>query len=224
MKRILITFLAVAAIGIAAGAAIKHPSLLFTPQRVEAAKKALKNDTAMTAAWQKILAEADAQLAKGDVRKLEYPALAYQMTGDRKYSDKIREVLLKTSKVKSWADAEMMSRTPAWRSELQMAHRAFQLAVAYDAAYADMTPSERSQIARGLYNLAVEPLLGDWINEPTRIHSLNSMGHNWWTSCVGMGALLGLAIGNEVPEAAQAAETAVEALPEWFDFAGDVIQ
>ncbi len=224
MKRTLLTFFVLALLGLSASAAIKHPSLLFTPQRVEAAKKAVKTDTAMAAAWQKILAEADAQLAKGDVRKLEYPALAYQMTGDKKYSDKIREVLGKTAKVKSWGDAEMLARTPAWRSELQMAHRAFQLAVAYDAVYADMTPSERKEIARGLYNLAVEPLLGDWLNEPTRIHSLNSMGHNWWTSCVGMGALLGLAIGNEVPEAAAGAEAAVEALPEWFDFAGDVIQ
>ena len=224
MKRTLLTFFVLALLGLSASAAIKHPSLLFTPQRVEAAKKAVKTDTAMAAARQKILAEADAQLSKGDVRKLEYPALAYQMTGDKKYSDKIREVLGKTAKVKSWGDAEMLARTPAWRSELQMAHRAFQLAVAYDAVYADMTPSERKEIARGLYNLAVEPLLGDWLNEPTRIHSLNSMGHNWWTSCVGMGALLGLAIGNEVPEAAAGAEAAVEALPEWFDFAGDVIQ
>ena len=224
MKRIVLTLTAIAAFAVSVCAAIKHPSLLFTPQRVEAAKKAVGTDTAMAAAWQKILAEADVQLQKGDVRKLEYPALAYQMTGDKKYSDKIREVLGKTAKVKSWADAEMMARTPSWRSELQMAHRAFQLALAYDAVYADMSPAERSEVARGLYRLAVEPLLGDWINEPTRIHSLNSMGHNWWTSCVGMGALLGLAISNEVPEAAAGAEAAVEALPEWFDFAGDVIQ
>lgn len=224
MKRFFLTLTAAAVFALSACAAIKHPSLLFTPARVEAAKKAISTDTAMAAAWQKILAEADAQLQKGDVRKLEYPALAYQMTGDRKYSDKIREVLGKTAKVKSWANSEMMARTPAWRSELQMAHRAFQLALAYDAVYADMTPAERSSIARGLYNLAVEPLLGDWISEPTRIHSLNSMGHNWWTSCVGMGAILGMAIGNEVPEGAAAAEAAVEALPEWFDFAGDVIQ
>lgn len=224
MKRIFLTLTVIAAFAVSVCAAIKHPSLLFTPQRVEAAKKAVGADTAMAAAWQKILAEADVQLQKGDVRKLEYPALAYQMTGDKKYSDKIREVLGKTAKVKSWADAEMMVRTPSWRSELQMAHRAFQLALAYDAVYADMSPVERSEVARGLYRLAVEPLLGDWINEPTRIHSLNSMGHNWWTSCVGMGALLGLAISNEVPEAAAGAEAAVEALPEWFDFAGDVIQ
>lgn len=218
------TILFTLALSMAASAGIKHPSLLFTPQRVECARKALDNDTAMASAWQKILAEADLQLAKGDVRKLEYPALVYQMTGDSRYADKIREVLLKTAKVESWADKEMMARRPAWRSELQMAHRAFQLALAYDAVYDRLSAADRREIASGLYRLAVEPLLGDWIAEPTRIHSLNSMGHNWWTSCVGMGAILGLAISNEIPQAGKLAEQAVEALPEWFDFAGDVIQ
>lgn len=203
---------------------IKHPSLLFTPQRVQAAQRAVKTDTAMVSAWQKILAEADVQLKKGDVYRLEYLALAYQMTGKKEYADKLRQVLATISKVPSWGNAEMLAREPAWRSELQMAHRAFQLAVAYDAVYHDMTPAERHSIADGLYRLAVEPLLGDWLDEPTRIHSLNSMGHNWWTSCVGMGAILGLAIGNEVPQAAESARKAVEALPQWFEFAGDVIQ
>lgn len=205
-------------------AAIKHPSLLFTPDRVDAARKAVKTDTAMDSAWSRILAEADAQLDKGDVRRLEYPALAYQMTGDERYADIIRRVLLKTAAVQSWGDREMLARRPAWRSELQMAHRAFQLAVAYDAVYDRLSPADRRKIADGLWRLAVEPLLGDWLAEPTRIHSLNSMGHNWWTSCVGMGALLGLAISNEVPRAGELAGQAVEALPQWFDFAGDPVQ
>lgn len=205
-------------------AAIKHPSLLFTPDRVDAARKAVKTDTAMASAWSRILAEADAQLDKGDVRRLEYPALAYQMTGDERYADLIRRVLIKTAAVESWGDREMLARRPAWRSELQMAHRAFQLAVAYDAVYDRLSPADRRTIADGLWRLAVEPLLGDWLAEPTRIHSLNSMGHNWWTSCVGMGALLGLAISNEVPRAGELAGQAVEALPQWFDFAGDAVQ
>lgn len=203
---------------------IKHPSLLFTPDRIEKSVRAAKNDSTYSAAWQKIKAEADLQLEKGDIRKLEYPALAYLVTGDRRYAEKIREVLLKTAKIKSWGDHEMLARRPAWRSELQMAHKAFQLAVAYDAVYDFLTPAERKEIATGLYNLAVEPLIGDWITDSTRVHSLNSMGHNWWTSCAGMGGLLALAISNEIPEAAEGAQAVVEALPEWFDFAGDIIQ
>ncbi len=203
---------------------ISHPSLLFTPERVEKAKKAISTDKAREKAWQSILSQADALLEKNDIRKMEYLALAYQMTGDKKYGEKLRTMLLDIAKIPSWADSEMMMRNPAWRSELQMAHKSFQIAVAYDAVYNMLSPKERKEIAEGVWRLAGEPLLGDWLLDETRIHSLNSMGHNWWTSCVGMGGLLALSISNEVPEAATAAKKAVDALPEWFAFAGDEIQ
>ncbi len=226
MRKLIITIILTIGVSICVHAAskISHPSLLITKERVQAAKKRMASDSVQANAWKQIKAEADIQLRKGDIRRLEYLALAYMMTDSAKYADKIKEALLKTAKTESWGDREMLARDPAWRSELQMAHKSFQVALGYDAVYDRLTPSERMEIARGMYRLAVEPMLGDWLNEPTRIHSLNSMGHNWWTSCVGMGALLGLAIGNEIPEAADGAQAAVEALPEWFDFAGDVIQ
>lgn len=226
MRKIIIIAISVIGMSLSVFAASKimHPSLLFTPEKVEAARKAMRHDTLKSNGWHKIKAEADNQLTKGDVRKLEYLALAYMMTDSMPYARKAKEVLLNTAKIQSWGDKEMLARDPAWRSELQMAHKSYQLAVAYDAIYNTLTPAERKEIARGLYRLAVEPLLGDWLNDPTRIHSLNSMGHNWWSACVGMGALLGLAIGNEEPMAAAGAEAAVESLPEWFEFAGDVIQ
>ncbi|MDE7408079.1 MAG: DUF4962 domain-containing protein, partial [Muribaculaceae bacterium] len=127
---------------------VKHPSLLFTPQRVEAAKKMLKTDTVMQQSWEHIKAIADAQVeGRGDIMKLEYMALAYQMTGDTRYADKMKRMLLATAKTKSWGNGEMLARRPAWRSELQMAHRSFQVAVAYDAIYDRLTPSERKEIA-----------------------------------------------------------------------------
>ena len=224
MRRLLTALLLLAAILPIWGASISHPSLLFTPQRIEEAKKMIKTDPARDEAWKSILSQADALLEKNDIRKMEYLALAYQMTGEKRYGDKLRTMLLDIAKIPSWADAEMMMREPAWRSELQMAHKSFQIAVAYDAIYNMLTPKERKEIAQGVWRLAVEPLIGDWLLDGSRIHSLNSMGHNWWTSCVGMGGLLALAISNEVPEAAEAAQLAVESLPEWFAFEGDEIQ
>ena len=224
MRKILTILAVILSIAVSYGAKIQHPSLLFTPERVSSAKQRIKTDAYLNECWQKIQAQANALLQKNDIMKMEYLALAYQMTGDKKYSDKLRKMLLDISQIKSWANAEMMARNPAWRSELQMAHRSFQIALAYDAVYNDLSASERKEIANGVYRLAAEPLLGDWILEPTRIHSLNSMGHNWWTSCAGMGAILAIAISNELPEAGEAAEQVVELLPEWFDFAGDEIQ
>ena len=224
MIRQLTAILLLLALSMPGIAKIKHPSLLFTPERVEATKKAVKTDKVRAEAWESIQKTADELLGKNDIRRMEYLALAYQMTGDKKYSDKLRTMLLDVAKIPSWADAEMMQRNPAWRSELQMAHKSFQVALAYDAIYNDLSAADRKTIAEGVWRLAVEPLLGDWLLEPTRIHSLNSMGHNWWTSCIGMGGLLALAISNEMPEAEKAAKLAVETLPEWFAFAGDEIQ
>ncbi|MDE6422139.1 MAG: heparinase, partial [Muribaculaceae bacterium] len=224
MRRLLTTLLLIVVIYPIWAANISHPSLLFTPQRIEEAKKMMKADPARETAWKSILKQADELLEKNDVRKMEYLALAYQMTGEQRYGDKLRTMLLDIAKIPSWGDSEMMMREPAWRSELQMAHKSFQIAVAYDAVYNMLTQKERKEIAQGVWRLAGEPLLGDWILEGTGIHSLNSMGHNWWTSCVGMGGLLALAISNELSEAASAAKIAVESLPEWFEFEGDEIQ
>lgn len=224
MKKIYIPIFLSLAFAASAFAYIKHPSMLFTPERVENAKKMMKTDPARQEGWKEIRKRADELLSKNDFHNIEYLSLAYMMTGERKYSDKIIDLLKKASKTKSWGNGEMMARKPAWRSELQMAWKAMQCANGYDVVYNLLTPAERKEIADGLYNLAVEPLLGDWIAEPTRIHSLNSMGHNWWTACVNGGAQLALSIGNERPDAAALAEKAVESLPEWFDFAGDVIQ
>ncbi len=223
MKKFVIS-LALALCVLTGYATIKHPSLLFTPSKVEHARRLIACDSVQAEAWAHIESVANELLNCDDIRRMEYLALAYQMTGDRCYSDKLRSMLLDISEIESWSDTEMMQRTPPWRSELQMAHKAYQIAVAYDAVYNDLSKSERCKIAEGVYRLAVDPLLGDWFLEPTRIHSLNSMGHNWWTSCIGMGGLLALAISNEIPQAYDASRSVVAAFPEWFDFAGDAIQ
>lgn len=223
-RRLTLYIILLLAATLPAAAGIRHPGLLFTPEKVAAAKSRIATDPVQAEAWKSIRKTADGFLSKPDVRKMEYPALVYLMTGDRKYSAKLRDLLMETAASESWADREMMMREPQWRSELQMAHRAFQLAMAYDAIYSELTPEERQTIADGLWRLAVEPLLGDWLLEPSRIHSLNSMGHNWWSSCTGMGGLLALAISDENPEAAEGAARVAEALPEWLDFAGDAMQ
>ena len=203
---------------------ISHPSLIFTPEKIEQVKKTVKQDSAMAADWRQIKETADDNLQKNDLMRSDYLALAYQFTGEKKYAEKLKSLLINAIKAESWGNSEMILRTPAWNSELQMAHRSFACALAYDAIYNDLTVAERKDIAQGLKRLAITPALNDWLLEPTRIHSLNSMGHNWWTSCVCMGGLLALALQDELPEASEWVATINEILPEWFDFAGDVLQ
>ena len=202
----------------------KHPSLLYSTERVRAAKQKIDKDTIMADAWRQIEQTANEQLQKNGLNKSDYLSLAYLMTGNKIYSNKLKEILLEVIKAETWGSDEMLARIPVWRGDLGMAHKALLSAIAYDAIYNDLTNSERKQIAEGLNKLALEPLLGDWLIEPTRIHSLNSMGHNWWTSCVCMGGILALSLQNELHIAKEWAAKVNDVIPQWFDFAGDVLQ
>lgn len=204
---------------------IKHPSLVLTPERIQQAKKQVKEDARMEAAWNDIIKVADENLNKNDLLKTDYLALAYLMTDNKKYADKAKTILLSSVRGKQWFSTdEMMLRKPAWRADLGLANKCKISAIAFDGIYNALNADERKEIATGLYKLGVVPAFEDWLLEPTRIHSLNSMGHNWWTACAGMGGLLATSIENEVPEAGKAAAKLYDQLPEWFSFAGDELQ
>lgn len=201
-----------------------HPSLLYTQERIEQAKQRMKSDPSMAKAWKELKAECEKRVKAKKLADLDYLSLAYLMTKEHRYSDRIKEILLDLKNVQTWGSAEMLARKPVWRGDLGLAHKAYLTAIAFDAIYNDLADSERMTIAVELKRLGMEPCLGDWLLEPTRIHSINSMGHNWWTSCACMGGILALSLQNELPEAREAALQLNEHLPEWFSFAGDVLQ
>ena len=223
MKKIFISLICFA-FSINGWTQIKHPSLVFTDQVVQTAQKAIKNNKQMADDWDGIQKKADSYLNTMDLAKTDYLALAYRMTNDKKYSDQVKKILLNAVKAESWAVPEMVMRNPAWHTELQVAHRSFSCAISYDAIYNTLSLDERKAIAEGLQRLAVMPAMSDWVNDDTRIHCLNSMGHNWWSSCVCMGGLLAMSLENEIPTNKAYVTKVLTILPEWFDFAGDVLQ
>ncbi|MFC0183791.1 hypothetical protein ACFFJX_15050 [Pseudarcicella hirudinis] len=71
-----------------------HPYLFFTRERIEILQKRIKTDTSIANNWQEVLKEADLALTRSDARnKVDYLSLAYLMTRDIKYADKVKEVL-----------------------------------------------------------------------------------------------------------------------------------
>ncbi|SFD96338.1 heparinase II/III domain-containing protein [Flavobacterium phragmitis] len=224
MKKILLTAFVIVS-NLLWSQKIQHPALLLTSERVNYAKKMMDSDPKLKEAWKIIKKQADEALSKNDLLKTDYLALAYLMSNDKKYAEKAKEILLNSVRGKQWSSTdEMMLRKPAWRADLGFSHKCRISAIAFDGIYNTLSEAERKEITEGLFNYGVVPGLGDWFLEPTRIHSLNSMGHNWWTSCASMSALLALSIANEVPQAATAAVKFYEQLPEWFAFAGDELQ
>lgn len=224
MKRIVLVVGVICWMCIGYAQKVKHPSLLYTPERISQVKQRMQHESQLAAAWEDIKKTADKELKGKSLNKADYLSLAYLMTGDKRYSDKLKEILLDVIKSKTWGSSEMLARRPAWHADLGVAHKSYLSAIAYDAIYNDLSTTEKKKIAEGLYRLGVEPSLGDWLLEPTRIHSLNSMGHNWWTSCVCMGGILALSLQNELEDAKEGAQAVYDYLPEWFLFAGDVLQ
>jgi hypothetical protein len=176
----------------------------------------------MARAWSDIKDRADKAIVEGKHASMEGLSLAWCMTRDRKYAEATRTQLLQLISRKQWDG--MDDRTPRWNSGLNTAHTCFAAALAYDCIYDYLQKRERKQIAEGIVALGIKPLLDDWLSEDKRIHSLNSMGHNWWSACAYMAGVASIAVRSEVPEAATWAQYVMETSREWFAFNGSVLE
>jgi oligo-alginate lyase len=150
--------------------------------------------------------------------------LLYHLTGDQKFAAKLRDALLYYGNYVRWAGPQLIERIPPWHSELDTTTFSLGYSAGYDALHGYLSESERKTIADTMIRLAVEPILNDWILPGKRIHSFDSMGHNWWGVCVAGGGLCALALLGDDPRA-QAWIDAVDAgYVEWFNYAGDVLE
>ncbi|PWK21650.1 uncharacterized protein DUF4962 [Arcicella aurantiaca] len=202
----------------------KHQNLFFTKLKIEELKQRIKTDSETANNWNDVYSVATAQLTKNDHTKIDYVALSYLVTGEKKFAEATKKILLDLTTQKTWSNPEMLKRQPAWTSDLKTAEKCWEVAIGLDAIYDELSREERTIIVNGLMKNGVRPALNEWLLPETRIHSLNSMGHNWWTACVYMAGLGCLAVKDDVPEANQWIETLNQASKEWFNFSGDLLQ
>ena len=70
----------------------------------------------------------------------------------------------------------------------------------------------------------VKPVMGDWIDGETRIHTLDTMGHNWWAHIVfGMGVGL-VGILQDEPRASGWLDQVDRAGQQWWTYAGSDLE
>ena len=181
-----------------------HPRLIFTDARV--AK--LKGDPA-TVSNAAALAEAGA---------LDAQCLAYRVTGERKYADKVRELIMKDCRPPKEGEAAQ-----PWPWGLGGAHKCYDVALGYDSIYDALTGEERATIRTALLERGIEPFLGEWVLGGTRTTALDAMGHNFWASCVALPGVAVLAIMDEEPRAKAWLEKVVQATDAWFTYPGSLL-
>jgi len=84
--------------------------------------------------------------------------------------------------------------------------------------------ADRLEERRILYERGVEPLWREWVDPATRIHALDSMGHNWWSVCVAATGIGLLATADVAPAAEEKIETVIESLKAYFAYTGNALQ
>lgn len=206
-----------------------HPYLFYTKEKTDALQKRIQTDTQVARVWRNMLDRTDKSLdekisvGRGgrENNQLESTTLAYCMTGNKKYAERAKKILLAWVNQNQWDG--MDDRTPRWNSGLATARGNYQTAIAFDGIYNYLTAAERKEIASKIIKLGIEPSINDWVSEDKRIHSFNSMGHNWWSAVVFEAGVAALAVMNEEPQAKAWSEEIMRASKEWFAFAGGVM-
>ncbi|MDE3068351.1 MAG: heparinase II/III-family protein [Verrucomicrobiota bacterium] len=150
--------------------------------------------------------------------------LLYHLTGDERYADKLRDALLYYAKYVRWAGQSFFHRSPPWHSELDTAEFGFGYATGYDALHGVLSDADRKTIADAMVRLAVLPILNDWVLPGVRIHSFDSMGHNWWGVCVAGAGLCALTLLGDDPRAQEWIDAMDAGFEQWFNYPGDVLQ
>ncbi len=223
----------------------EHPRLYFSQERIDPFKEKLSHDEEIKKAWKNIKERADkyvdeqlvsldyAESGSGQHGNYGRPSnqmsrmganlgLAYQITGEEKYAEKLRKAMLHFSQLNRWAgDAD---RDPPWHSELNTARFCFGYGVGYDSIHDYLSESDREIIVDAMVRLGILPTLNDWVLAEKRIHALDSMGHNWWSVCVSMAGVASLSILGEHPDAETWVEQVRDSFPEWFAYQGNLLQ
>jgi oligo-alginate lyase len=222
----------------------RRPYLFYNASTLRQLKQAIGRDSSIMASLRKqgddllnaaFVPESVALVGGGQQAHYGLPAnqiadmsltlgLLFQLTDDPRYANKLTEALLYYTHYERWAGPGLKDRFPPWHSVLETSRFCFGYAAGYDVLHEYLSPKDRKAIADGMLRLGVLPILNDWILSPTRIHSLDTMGHNWWGVCVagaGIGALA--LLGDD--ERSQPWIDAIDAgFTEWFDFRGNLLQ
>ncbi|MBD2752492.1 heparinase II/III domain-containing protein [Spirosoma validum] len=199
-----------------------HPYLLYTPQRTERLKERIKTDTLLANRWNAIRQRCDKWLTETKGGNMEQLALAYTMTGDKRYAERAKTSLKELVDRAFWDG--MDDRTPRWNAGLATSHNNWIASVTFDAIYNTLTNNERKEIASKIVKLGIEPSIADWVSKDKRIQSLNNMGHNWWAAIVFEAGVASLAVMNEIPQSRQWATSIMQDSRQWFAFAGSVLE
>lgn len=221
-----------------------HPRLFYNTASLERMRQMLASDASADAVLKKrgdellaaaFVPETVAEIGGGQQANYIVPStqiaemgltlgLLFHLTGDKRYANKLRDGLLYYANYVRWAGQGLADRHPAWHSELDTTTFSFGYSTGYDALYHFLSDGDKKTIADAMVRLAALPILNDWVLPGARIHSLDTMGHNWWGVCVSGAGLCALALLDDDPRAQQWIDAVDAGFVQWFNYGGNVLQ
>lgn len=187
----------------------EHPRVLATRTDFDRLRTNLTTDPKLNAWWTKLRADADAMLPAPPARyeipdglrllgvsrrvlhRAYHLGLAWQLTGDRKYADRLARELEAVAAFKDWNPRHFLDTA-------EMAHA---FGIAYDWCHEAFSPEQRASFRSALVAKALEPALQIHRDAASR-GGWPRAKHNWNQVCNGGITLAALAIAEDAPELA----------------------
>ena len=151
-------------------------------------------------------------------------ALLHAVEPDPRYLEKIRTGLNHFAQYNLWCGPSFLLRQPPWRSELVTASLTYAYALGYDLLRDGLSPADRAALAAPMIAKGIGPILEDWLLPDTRIHALDSMGHNWWIVVLSLAGIGVISLLGDDPRAPAWLEKIEAAVPEWLNYSGNILQ
>lgn len=225
---------------------MQHPNLFFSKEDVEKYKLKIKNDSVAMERYRNAVADTEKYLAEepvseekangGTSQHADFGLLNHQanrfcyvlgtkylVDGDVRCAEKLKQLLLHFIEFERWYSYSYAVRTPVpWHSDLCSTAATLAFGCVFDVIYDYLTPDERKKIASGILEKGILPAFSDWVLPESRIHALDSMGHNWWSVCIAEPATALLALQDEIPDdSRRLLELADKALAEYLTYKGN---
>ena len=202
---------------------MQHPYLFFSGADAARFRARLAGEPALRARYNAAVEKAEADLAEPFVtweeadgseslhanfglinqqanRLFGSLGMKYLAEGDARCAARQKALLFHFTAFPRWYARSYVNRRPnPWHSDLCSTATTLALAAIYDLIYETLTPDERETLARGIYEKGIATALGDWALPETRIHALDSMGHNWWAVCIAEAATALLPLRDHLP-------------------------
>ena len=203
---------------------IQHPFLTFDRQQLIDLRARLQNDESLRTRYHAMIANKEKCLEEALLteeyansvynqhgnyyevgaqlhRLMTVLGSAYAIDEDRACAEKLTQAMLHLCTFTAWTGPSNKDRDVPWHSDLSTTRIAVELAYGYDLLYDILTEEDRDTIANAIYQKGVLPLLQDWLLPETRIHALDSMGHNWWSVCIALAGVALLPLIDRIPDA-----------------------